>query len=178
LVLVSSGTVQNVGSTGNFITIFHHKNQVLDVLNVINIYFIMDDLYKEYKNPQFKIIYSRYNLEHFRYKEDISEDIWSGNTLPRFQTKRFDSLLPGLAEIDIELAKKIESTYEEINELEHYRQLIIEYINDEIEEDQVFRDMTKTFIGDFQEEKTAFFKILEETYRSLTKKDLNDFRLW
>lgn len=86
-------------------------------------------------------------------------------------------MLPSLAELDIKLANIIEYTYEEIAELEHYRQTLVLFLANEDDEDDVFHDMTKTFIQHFTEEENDYYQSLNKGYMALTGKELTEWRL-
>lgn len=134
-------------------------------------------LFEKHPKALFRVRQTRFGTDHFEFKEDSSGSAWSGHTLPVFCLNQFNNLLPSLAELNFKLAKKVQDSYEEILELEHYRRTIIIFVNNEMHEEEVFRDMTKHFISDFAKEEKDYFSSLEKGYKALTGNQLKEFKL-
>ena len=87
----------------------------------------------------------------------------------------YERLLPTLAELDKSLFEVVRKTYEAIIELNHYRQILTDFLAGE--NLAPYRDMTKHFLNDLADEKDDYYKILSEGYKALTGKDLESWKL-
>jgi len=140
-------------------------------------YKTLADLFEKHPKAIYRVKETRFGSVRFECKEEPSEPVWSGQTLPRFVSDQFNHLLPSLAELDFKTAKRLQITYEEIAELEHYRQTLIMFVSGESHEENVFVEMTKHFISDFAQEENDYFKQIEDGYKALIGKPLKEFRL-
>lgn len=87
----------------------------------------------------------------------------------------YERLLPTLAELDKSLFEIVRKTYEKIAELNHYRQILTDFLAGE--DLAPYRDMTKHFLSDLTDEENDYYKILNEGYKALTAKDLELWKL-
>jgi len=137
----------------------------------------LGQLFERYPNAVYNVKETRFREEIYQYKERPEDQVWSGHPLPRFVSDRFNTLLPSLAELDLKLSGFVQDTYQEIAELEHYRQMLVSFLANELHEDETFNDLTKAFIKDFSEEESDYFAKLNKSYRELTGKELKEWRL-
>ena|GEM_PF-4678277 len=75
------------------------------------------------------------------------------------------------------LAQKVQSAYEIIAELEHYRQSFAIMVNNEAGNEDFYDDMNVEFVRDFATEEQDYFKEIEACYKSLSGKELKEFKL-
>lgn len=136
----------------------------------------LSQLFEVAPNAIYRVKTTRFNKDIFEYKEEPEDEIWSGHPIPKFINDKYNLLLPSLAELDIELADKLETTYQNIAELEHFRQTLVLFLANE-DYEEVFHNMVKHFIQNFIEEKDEYFEKLNKVYVDLVGEDLTKWRL-
>jgi len=118
---------------------------------------------------------ARNGSEHFESKGDPTEGFFSSQPIPKFHTVMYEKLIQDIAALDKDLFFAIHSTYEEINELIHYRDSIIDYLSGE--ESPLVSMVTKDFFSDFVEEENDYYGHLNKTYKLLKNKELKTWKL-
>lgn len=146
--------------------------------SLVSLFRILTSLKEDFEENDKAVHYlhiARNGSEHFRSKEDPAEDYSSGHAIPKFHTSMYERLLPDIASLDKELFLSIHSTYEEIIELTHYRDTMIDYLAGE--ELAPSSDLTRAFLSDFADEKDNYYQHLNKTYKLLKNKDLTEWKL-
>lgn len=130
-------------------------------------------VHEESDTVKFYMEISRNGTELFRKKDDYGI---SGSGIPKFQTSTYEKLLPSLAELDMSLFEIVRSTYAEIIELAHYREVLIDFLSGSVlDEDDIESD--KAFLSQFADEKDDSYHILNEGYKALTNHELKIWKL-
>jgi len=135
----------------------------------------LKEAFQLYPRAVFWLHIARDGSEHFRMKEKPEDEYSSGCVIPKYCTVMYERLLPALAELDKSLFEVVRKTYEAIIELNHYRQILTDFLAGE--DLAPYRDMTKHFLNDLADEKDDYYKILSEGYKALTGKDLESWKL-
>jgi len=101
----------------------------------------------------------------------------SGNTLPPFVTNRYEKLIDRIAEFDSTMFKQLQNCYSTIGELDHWRQLLLDYLTGEMEEFPG-KNATGEFLSGLSRQKNDYYNILNATYKKLGNTELKSGRLF
>ncbi len=146
--------------------------------SLVSMFRILSELKEDFEKEKNTIHYlhiARNGSEHFRSKEDPEDEYSSGQAIPKFHTSMYERLIPDIAALDKKLFLSIHSTYEEIIELTHYRDTMIDYLAGE--ELSPSPELTKLFLSDFADEKDDYYEHLNKTYRLIKNKKLIAWKL-
>ncbi len=135
------------------------------------------ELIEQYPDAVYRVRTTRFDKDIFEYKEEPDDEFWSGHPIPKFINDKYKSLLPSLAELDIDCANILEKTYEQVAELEHFRQTLVLFLANEDDEGEVFHEMTKSFFIQKFTEEDDFYKTLNNGHVALVKEELKEWRL-
>lgn len=146
-------------------------------ISLFRAYKQLAELVGKHPDAVYRVRTTRFDKDIFEYKVEPDDKFWSGHPIPKFINDKYKSLLPSLAELDINCANILEKTYEKVAELEHFRQTVVLFLANEDDEDEVFHEMTKSFIQKFTEEENDFYKALNNGHVALVKEELKEWRL-
>ncbi|NZA28654.1 hypothetical protein H0E84_19955 [Luteimonas sp. SJ-92] len=133
------------------------------------------ELSEDFPEAEYRLHIARNGTEHVRVKREPEDTFESNQWIPKFHDEQYKKLLPTLAELDKELFTLINSTYSELAELTHYRDLLLGFIAGE--DAPPGPDLTRSFLIDFGDEKTDYFAHLNAAYLALAGKKLEGWRL-
>tara|TARA_R100001369_G_scaffold84847_1_gene117999 strand:- start:740 stop:1390 length:651 start_codon:yes stop_codon:yes gene_type:complete len=128
----------------------------------------------ESPNAVFRLHVARNGSEHFRIKNEPEDENEQGIWIANFHTTLYEKHIATLAEYDEVLYQKVNAAYEDIFELIHYRETLTSFLAGE-SDDPI--DLTRWFLADMASEKKDYYNQLSNSYRTLTGKDLKDWRL-
>jgi len=118
---------------------------------------------------------ARNGSEHFRAKEAPEDRYSASQSIPNFHTSMYEKLIPDIAALDKKLFIEIHSTYEEINELIHYRDTMVDYLTGE--DLAPSNEIIKIFLSAFADEENDYYEHLNKTYKLLKYKELTVWKL-
>jgi len=101
----------------------------------------------------------------------------SGNTLLPFVTNRYEKLIDRIAEFDRTMFKQLQNCYSTIGELDHWRELLLDYLTEEMEEFPG-KNRTGEFLSNLSRQKDDYYNILNATYEKLGNSKLESTRLF
>ncbi|MEI6089102.1 MAG: hypothetical protein WCR42_01480 [bacterium] len=134
-------------------------------------------LFKDYNKPKISTTRNRFGMENIEFAINEATGTFIGHTLPIFVSKQFLLLSPSLAELDSTKAFALQRTYDDIYDLEYYRQSLILHINNEQPGDPELNEGVKGFIEFIVDKRQYYFNTLENGYKVLTGKPLENFKL-
>lgn len=146
--------------------------------SLVSMFRILSSLKEDFEENEDAVHYlhvARNGSEHFRSKEHPDDEYSSGQAIPKFYTAMYERLLPDIAALDRKLFLSVHSTYEQIMELIHYRDTMIDYLTGE--ELAPEPGLTRHFLSDLADEKDDYYQYLNETYRLIQNKDLTNWKL-
>lgn len=124
---------------------------------------------------RFRLLVTRDGHEHFRVRKEQDGAFESGHPIPKFVFSMYEKLLPSLAELDSKLFEATKGAYEELIELAHFRNILVDYLAGG--EDMHDREATEDFLAGFADEQPEYFKQIEAGYLKLAGKALNTWKL-
>lgn len=116
---------------------------------------------------------ARNGAEHYRI--EIDDDDWSGGAVPSFHFSVYEKVITQVAELNIEMYETLSNFYNELYELNHYRNTLLEFLDDY--GDFPPRELTEVFLGDLSLESKKYFEKMYSSYRLLTGEELKKARV-